>query len=128
MGLAVLIAGAIILQDCNLLLHRQRYSSDINVVVAEATGGGDRVDFSFIITNLFPYDYGTSLPNESSVAFSTMEYNDKDEGVEGELVNYKAGPSQLDCISEALADGPSRPYCWCHNIAGLQFTPPQTAV
>ena len=57
-----------------------------------------------------------------------MEDNDEDEGVEGALVNSKAGPYQLDCISEALADGPSRPYSWCQNIAGLKFPPPHTAV
>ena len=39
--------------------------------------------------------------NESSIAFSTIEDNDKNEGVEGALVNSKAGPCQLDCISEA---------------------------
>ena len=38
--------------------------SDINVVVSEANGGGDRVDCSRILTNIFPYDDGTSLPNE----------------------------------------------------------------
>ena len=48
--------------------------------------------------------------------------------MEGALVNYKAGPYQLDCTSEALDDEPIRPYRWCHNIAGLQFPPPQTAV
>ena len=47
----------------------------IIVVVTKATGGGDRVDCSWILTNLFPYDDGTSLPNESSVALSTMEDN-----------------------------------------------------
>ena len=69
-----------------------------------------------------------SLPNEYSVALSTMEENDEDEGVEGALVNSKAEPSQLDYISEALDDEPSRPYCWCQNISGIQFPPPQTAV
>ena len=69
-----------------------------------------------------------SLPNEYSVAFSTTEYNDEDEGVERALINSKAGPSQLDYKSEALADGPSRPYCWFQNISGLKFPPPQTAV
>ena len=48
-----------------------------------------------------------------------MEDNDKDEEGEGALVNSKAGKSQLDCISEALADGPIRPYRWCQNIAGI---------
>ena len=48
-----------------------------------------------------------------------MEDNDEDEGVKGALVNSKAGPSQLECIHESLADEPSRPYHWCHNIAGL---------
>ena len=57
-----------------------------------------------------------------------MEDNDKDEGVEGSLVNSNAGPYQLYCISEALADEPSRPYCWCQNISGMQFPPPQTSV
>ena len=47
-------------------------------------------------------------------------------GWRGELVNSKAGISQLYCISEPWADGPSRPYCWCQNIAGIQFPPPQT--
>ena len=45
---------------------RFQHLSDINVFDAEATGGGDRVDCSCIITNIFQYDYGTSLPNESS--------------------------------------------------------------
>ena len=89
---------------------RFQHLSAINVVVAEATGGGDRVDCSQILFNIFPYDDGTSLPNESSVAFSTMEDNVKDEGAEGALVNSKARSSQLDCISEALADEHSRPY------------------
>ena len=57
-----------------------------------------------------------------------MEDNAEDEGVEGALVNPKSEPSQLDCIYEALADGPSCTYRWCQNIAGLQFHPPQTAV
>ena len=70
--------------------------SAINVVVTEATGGGDRVECSQVLTNIFPYDDGTSLPNESSVAFSTMEDNDEDEGVEGALVNSKAGPYQVE--------------------------------
>ena len=48
-----------------------------------------------------------------------MEDNDEDKGVEEELVNSKAGPSQLDCIYEALDDRPSGTYCWCHNISGL---------
>ena len=52
-----------------------QHLSAINVVVAKANGGGDRVDCSWILTNLFPYDDGTSLPNESSVALSTMEEN-----------------------------------------------------
>ena len=43
--------------------------SAINVVVAELTGGGDCVDCSRFLTNIVPYDDGTSLPNESSVAF-----------------------------------------------------------
>ena len=73
-----------------------QHLSAINVVVAESTGGGDRVDCSRLLTNIFPYDDGTSLPNESSVALSTMEDNDKDKGVERALVNSKAGPSQLD--------------------------------
>ena len=57
-----------------------------------------------------------------------MEYNDEGGGVEGVLVNSKAGTYQLYCISEALADGPSRTYLWCQNIVGLQFPPPRTAV
>ena len=93
-----------------------------------ATGGGERVDCSRLITNLFPYYDGTSLPNESYVVLSTMEDNDEYEGLEGGLVNSKAGPAWLDCISKALSDGPSRPYRWFQNIAGLLFPPPQTAV
>ena len=57
-----------------------------------------------------------------------MEDNDEDEGLEGALVNYKAWPSQLDCISESLADWPSLSYLWCQNISGVKFTPPQTRV
>ena len=53
-----------------------------------------------------------------------MEDNDEDEGVDGALFNYKAVTYQLDCISESLADEPSRPYRWCHNIAGMQFPSP----
>ena len=53
-----------------------------------------------------------------------MEDNDKDEGVEEALINSKAAPYQLECISEALDDERSCPYCWCQNIAGLKFTPP----
>ena len=87
-----------------------QHISVINVVAADATGGGDCVNCSRILTNIFPYDDRTSLPNESCVVLSTMEDNDKDAGVEGALVNYKAGPSQLDCISEALADDTSHPY------------------
>ena len=78
---------------------RFQHISAINFVVAEATGGGDRVDFSQLITNLFPYDDVTSFPNEYSVAFSTVEDSDEDKGVEVALVNSKVGPSQLDCIS-----------------------------
>ena len=66
--------------------------SAINVFVSEVTGGGDPVECSWLITNLLPYNDGTSLPNESSVSLSTMEYNDKYEGVEGELFNSKAVP------------------------------------
>ena len=47
---------------------RLQHLSAINVVVAEATGGGDRVDCSRILTNIFPYEDGKSLTNESSVA------------------------------------------------------------
>ena len=86
---------------------RLQHLLDINVVVVEATGGGDHVDCFRLLTNIFPYDDGTSLPNESSASFSTMEDNSEDNGVEGALVNSKAGPYQLDCISEALADGTS---------------------
>ena len=57
-----------------------------------------------------------------------MEDNDEDEGVDGALVNYKAVTYQLDCISESLADEPSYPYRWCHNIEGLKFPTPQTVV
>ena len=57
-----------------------------------------------------------------------MLENTEDEGVEGALVDSKAGTYHLDCISEALADAPIRPYRWCQNIAGLKFTPPQKAV
>ena len=53
-----------------------------------------------------------------------MEDNDEDDGVEAELVHSKAGPYQLDCISEARADGIICPYCWCQNIAGMQLPPP----
>ena len=53
-----------------------------------------------------------------------MEDNGEDEGVEGALVNSKAGSYQLYCISEALDDDPIRPYCWCQNIEGMQFPPP----
>ena len=94
---------------------RFQHLSSINVFVAETTGGEDCIYYSRLLANLFPYNDGTSLPNEYSVEFSTMEYNDKDERVEGTLVNSKAGPYQLDCISEALADEPSRPYLWCHR-------------
>ena len=52
-----------------------------------------------------------------------MEDNDEDEGLEGALANSKAGTYQVDCIYVALADGTSHPYCWCHDIAGLQFPP-----
>ena len=48
--------------------------------------------------------------------------------VEGELVDSKSKPSQLDWISEVLNDGPSRIYLWCQNIAGLPFPFPQTSV
>ena len=41
---------------------------------------------------------------------STMEDKDKDEGVEGALVNSNAGTSQLNCISEAVSDDPGLPY------------------
>ena len=47
-----------------------------------------------------------------------MEDNYEHEGVDGELVNFKARPSKLDCTSEDLADGPSCSYCWCQNIEG----------
>ena len=42
---------------------------------------GDRVDFSWLLTNLFRYHDGTSLTNESSVALSPMEDIEKDEEV-----------------------------------------------
>ena len=58
----------------NLTILLQHLSA-INVFIAEATGGGDSFESSRLLTNLFPYDDGTSLPNESSVEFSTMEYN-----------------------------------------------------
>ena len=57
-----------------------------------------------------------------------MEDNDEDERMEGSMISSKAGPSQLDCISDSLADEPSHPYRWCHNIEGLKFPSPQTAV
>ena len=110
------------------VMIRLQHLSAINVVFAKATGGGDRVDCSWILTNIFPYNDGTSLPNKSSVEFSTMQDNDDDEGVEGALVNSKARPSQLDFIYEALDDVPSRTYYWCQNIAGLKFPHPQTVV
>ena len=94
---------------------RFQHLSAINFVVAEATGGGDRVYCSWLVTNFFPYDDGTSIPNESSVALSTMEDNYEDEGVKGALVNSKAGPSHLYCISEAPDDEPNRSYLWCHT-------------
>ena len=62
---------------------RFQHISAINFVVAEATGGGDRVDFSQLITNLFPYDDGMSLPNESFVAFSNMKTMMKMRGWKG---------------------------------------------
>ena len=89
---------------------RFQHLSSINAVVAEANGDGDRVVCYCLLTNLFPYDDGTSLPNESPVALSTMDDIDEDEGVEGELANSKAGPYQLDCIYKSLADDPSRNY------------------
>ena len=92
---------------------RFQHLSSINVAVAEATGGRDRVNCSWILTNIFPYNDVPSLPKESSVVLSTTEYNDEDEGVEGALVNSKSVKFQLDCISEVLDDGPSRPYFWC---------------
>ena len=104
---------------------RFQYLSAINVVVARATGGGDRVDCSWLLTNIFPYDDGMSLTDELSITLSTMEDNGEDEGMEGAIVNSKAGKSQLECISEDLADGPSRTYHWCQNIEGLKFLPPQ---
>ena len=57
---------------------RFQHLSAINAVVAEATEGGERIDCSQILTNIFPYNDGTSLPNEYSVAFSTMEDNEED--------------------------------------------------
>ena len=42
---------------------RFQHLSSINVVVAEETVFGDCVDCSWLLTNLFPYDDGTSLPN-----------------------------------------------------------------
>ena len=74
---------------------RFQYLSAINVVVAKAFGGGDRVNCSQLLTNIFPYDDGTSLHTEYSVAFLTIEDNDKDEGVEGALFNSKDRTSQL---------------------------------
>ena len=52
-----------------------QHLSAINVFIAEATEGGDRFESSWPLNKLFPYDDGTSLSNESSVEFSTMEYN-----------------------------------------------------
>ena len=54
-------------------------------------------------------------------AFSNMEDNDEDERVKGALVSSKAGPYQLDCISESLDDEHICPYRLCQNIAGLQI-------
>ena len=48
---------------------RLKNISAINVVVSEATGGGDRVECSQVLTNIFPYYDGTPLTNESYVAF-----------------------------------------------------------
>ena len=72
---------------------RFQHLSAINSVVAKATGVGNPVECSRRLTNLFPYKYGMSIPNESSIEFSTMEYNEEYEEVEGALVNSKAGPS-----------------------------------
>ena len=60
---------------------RLQHLSAINVVVAKATGGGDRVYCSRLLTNLFPYDDGKSLPNGSSIEFSAIKENDEDEEV-----------------------------------------------
>ena len=42
---------------------RLQHLSAINVVVAESTGCGDRVDCSRLLRNIFTYNDGTSLPN-----------------------------------------------------------------
>ena len=110
--------------DVHDVMIRFQHLSEINVVFAKVTGGGDHVDCSRLLNNIFPYDDGTSLPNEYSVALSTMEENDEDDGLEGALVNYKSDTYQLEFIYEALVDETRRPYCWCKNIAGLKFTPP----
>ena len=75
---------------------RFQHLSAINFFTAKATGVGDHVNCSRLLANLFPYDDVTSIPNESFVAFSTMEDNDKYDGVEGALVNSKAGPYQVE--------------------------------
>ena len=54
--------------DVTILLQ---HLSAINVVVAEATGGGDRVDCSRILTNIFPYDDGMSLTDELSITYTS---------------------------------------------------------
>ena len=46
-----------------------QHLSAINGVVTEANGFGDFVDLSWLLTNLFTYDDGMSLPNESYFAF-----------------------------------------------------------
>ena len=74
---------------------RSQHLSATNIVVSKATGGADHVNYSRLLTNIFPYDDGTSLHTESSVAFLTIEDNDKDEGVEGALFNSKDRTSQL---------------------------------
>ena len=89
------VLGLFSLSSCGVhdVTIRLQHLSAINVVVAEANWGGDRVGCFWLLTNIFPYDDGKSLPNESYVEFSTMEENDEDDRVEGALVNSKAGPS-----------------------------------
>ena len=47
-----------VVHDVTILFQ---HFSVINVVISEATGGGDRVNFSQILANLFPYDDATYL-------------------------------------------------------------------
>ena len=42
----------------NDVMTQLQHLPAINVVVAEAAGGGDRVNCSWLLTNLFPYNDG----------------------------------------------------------------------